>query len=42
MKFFKMIIRSFRVWIGKWHRERFLHYEKLIRNEQEAVLKKIN
>ena len=39
MRLRKMIIRTFRVWLGKWHYERFLRYEKLIRNEQESTLK---
>ena len=34
-----MLVRTFRVWLGAWHYAKFLHYEKLIRNEQEAALK---
>lgn len=35
----KMIVRSYRVLMGQWHRNRFYHYEELIRREQEAALK---
>lgn len=39
MKLRKMIVRTFRVWLGKWHYKRFLHYENIIFSEQEAALK---
>lgn len=38
-RFITMLIRSYRVWMGLWHRRRLFHYEDLIRKEQEAALK---